>query len=66
LEGYLVFVCPRCGAVRYAKEGQKAAQCFRCGFRIPLGSPKTRILVKTRTVDEAIEAVRSYKMRLQK
>jgi predicted RNA-binding Zn-ribbon protein involved in translation (DUF1610 family) len=28
LNVYLVFVCPKCGSIRYAKEGQSAAKVF--------------------------------------
>jgi len=63
---YLVFVCLRCGAVRYAKAGQKSALCFGCGYRVTIDSTKIRILFKTRDREKAMEAVQGYKMRLGK
>lgn len=59
--GYVVFLCPRCGLPRYARIGQKSAKCFGCGGRIVLSSHNIRILLKTRDVNEAIEAVKRYK-----
>jgi len=50
--------------IRYAKHGQRTAECFRCGFKVKLESPETRILLRTERMAEAIEAVKRYKMRL--
>ncbi|MCW4019745.1 MAG: DUF1922 domain-containing protein [Candidatus Bathyarchaeota archaeon] len=61
LSGYIVFLCPRCGAVRYARAGQRTAKCFECGYKIPLSAGKTRILLRTRRVEDAMEAVKRYK-----
>ena len=60
---YLVLVCPRCGSVRYVREGQKTAQCLRCGYRIVLNPLKVRVLMRTRSREAAMEAVKRYKMR---
>ena len=56
-------MCPRCGSVRYAREGQKTARCFKCGYRMTIDPSKIRILFKTARVKEAIAAVEKYKMR---
>ncbi|MFQ6094752.1 MAG: DUF1922 domain-containing protein [Candidatus Bathyarchaeia archaeon] len=61
---YMVFLCPRCGSVRYSKGGQKTARCFRCGRKITLDPMKVQIIFKTDKREEAIEAVKSYKARL--
>ncbi|RJS90189.1 DUF1922 domain-containing protein [Candidatus Bathyarchaeota archaeon] len=60
---YIVFLCPRCGMPRYAKEGQKTAKCFFCGFRIPLDPRKTRILFRVESSRAAREIVEKYKER---
>jgi len=63
---YLVFVCPKCGALRYAKAGQKNALCFGCGYKVPIDSTKIRILFKTKDREKAMEVVQGYKMKLGK
>lgn len=60
---YLVFMCPRCGAIRYARKGQKTAGCFECGYQIPLDATKVRILARVEKSREAIAAVQELKMR---
>lgn len=60
---YLVFMCPKCGALRYAKASQKTALCFGCGYQIPLDPNKIRVLFRTDSSEEAIEAVQKYKMK---
>ena len=58
---YIVFLCPDCSFPRYAKEGQKTAECFMCGNKIQLNDKRTRILLKTKKVDEAVTAVKKFK-----
>ena len=58
---YIVFICPRCGMPRYAREGQKTAKCLYCGFRISLNPLKVRILLRTESSRIAREAVEKYK-----
>ncbi len=60
---YLIFMCPKCGSVRYAREGQKTARCFGCGYQILLDPTKVRILAKAERSKEAIAAVQELKMR---
>ncbi len=60
---YLVFMCPKCGSIRYAKEDQNTAKCFGCGYQIPLHPAKVRILAKVKRSREAIATVRELKMR---
>lgn len=60
---YLIFMCPKCGSIRYAKEGQKTARCFECGYQIPLDPTKVRILAKAERSKEVIAAVQELKMR---
>lgn len=62
--GYLIFLCPRCGSVRYSKGGQKTATCFTCGHKIKLDPVKVQVIFKTDKRREAIEAVKRYKMKL--
>lgn len=61
---YIVFVCPRCRLVRYAKEWQKTAACLKCGYRI--NPAKVRIIARAKTVNEAIEIVKLYKIKRRK
>ena len=63
---YLVILCPKCGSVRYVKEGQKTALCLRCDYRIILNPLKIRILLRTESREAALEAVKKYKMRAAK
>jgi len=58
---YIVFICPRCGMPRYAREGQKTAKCFYCGFQILLNPLKIRILLRTESSRIARETVEKYK-----
>lgn len=60
---YLVFMCPKCGRIRYAQEDQKTAKCFACGYQIPLYHTKVRILAKTESSKEARAVVQKMKMR---
>jgi DNA-directed RNA polymerase subunit M/transcription elongation factor TFIIS len=55
-------MCPKCGAIRYARESQKTAKCFGCGYQILLEPTKVRILAKARRSKEAIAAVQELKM----
>jgi len=59
---YLVFMCPRCGSIRYAREGQKTARCFECGYQIPLDLSRIRILARVERSREAVSAVQKLKM----
>jgi len=55
-------MCPKCGSIRYAREGQKTARCFECGYQISLDPTKVRILAKAEKSREAIVAVQELKM----
>ena len=46
-------MCPRCGSLRYARENQKTAGCFKCGYRMTVDPAKIRILFKTDKSEEA-------------
>jgi len=59
---YLVFMCSRCGSLRYARKGQKTALCFKCGYRMTGDPFKIRILFKTARIEEARAALEKYKM----
>ncbi|MCX8171182.1 MAG: DUF1922 domain-containing protein [Candidatus Bathyarchaeota archaeon] len=63
--GYIVFNCPRCGLVRYAREGQKTAKCLRCNYNIQITPEKIRILARVEDVKDAIDIVKAYKARLK-
>lgn len=60
---YIVFICPRCGLARYAKEGRKTAKCLGCGYRIQINPQKIRIIAKAESVEEAINIVKFHKIR---
>lgn len=60
---YIVFICPNCGTPRYAEAGQKTALCFGCGRQIRLDPGRIRILFRGEGRQEAVEALRRYKMR---
>jgi predicted RNA-binding Zn-ribbon protein involved in translation (DUF1610 family) len=61
--GYIIFICPRCGLARYAREGQKTAKCLGCGCQIQISPQKVKILARAKNVGEAIEIVKSYKVK---
>jgi len=63
LADYVIFACPRCGLVRYAKDGQKTAKCLRCNYQIQIDPQKIRILAKAKNVRDAIDLVKVYKVR---
>jgi len=63
---YLVFLCPRCGSVRYSKGEQKTARCFRCGYQIMIDPSRVEMIFETNKRTEAIEAVKKYKVKLAK
>jgi len=58
---YLLFLCPKCGEPRYAKDGQKTAICFKCAYRILLERGRIRILFQTEKRREVIETLQQYK-----
>lgn len=60
---YIVFICPKCGAARYAKEGRRTARCLKCGYQIKISPIKVKIIARTKTVNEAIEIVKLYKIK---
>lgn len=62
---YIVFGCPRCGLVRYARERQKTAKCPRCNYQIRIDLEKIQILAKVEDVRDAIDIVKAYKARLK-
>ena len=50
---------------RYAREGQKTAKCFYCGFQIKISSIKIRILARTedsRTAREIVEKLKARRL----
>jgi len=61
LTDYIVFLCPDCSSPRYAKHGQKTADCFLCGAKIQLTDKKIRILFRTSNIENAIAAVKKIK-----
>jgi len=61
---YLVFLCPRCGSIRYSKGEQKTAKCFRCGYQILIDPSRVKVLYETSERTDALEAVKKYKMKL--
>jgi predicted RNA-binding Zn-ribbon protein involved in translation (DUF1610 family) len=63
LADYIIFACPRCGLVRYAKYGQKTAKCLGCSYQIQIDPQKIKILAKTKNVRDAIDLVKVYKVR---
>ncbi len=60
---YLVFMCPRCGSLRYAKEGQKTARCFKCKYQVPINPRRIKIVYKTDSREQAIIALQKLKMK---
>ncbi|MBS7639096.1 MAG: DUF1922 domain-containing protein [Candidatus Bathyarchaeia archaeon] len=58
---YIIFACPRCGMVRYAREGQKTARCLKCGYQIQIDAQKIRILARAKNVRDAIDLTKIYK-----
>ncbi len=60
---YIVFACPKCGYIRYAREGQKTAKCLRCGYQIQISIRKIRVLARVRDVRKAVELVKLYKVK---
>ncbi|MEM3745472.1 MAG: DUF1922 domain-containing protein [Candidatus Bathyarchaeia archaeon] len=65
LTKYVVFGCPRCGSIRYAREGQKTARCPKCNYQIQIKMEKIKILAKVEDVRDAIDIVKAYKARLK-
>ncbi|MBS7657277.1 DUF1922 domain-containing protein [Candidatus Bathyarchaeota archaeon] len=61
LTDYIVFLCPDCSSPRYAKWGQKTAECFMCGAKIQLTNKRIRILFRTNNVENAVDAVKKIK-----
>ncbi len=63
---YAIILCPRCGAVRYVKAGQKTAKCFECNYRITIIkqgrlNPELRILRIVNSPKTAVEIVKKLK-----
>ena len=60
--GYIVFACPKCKTIRYAKEGQKTAKCLGCGYQIQINPYKIRVLARAKSVREATDLVKLFKI----
>ncbi len=54
-EGYIVFICRRCGRFIYAKKGQKTKKCV-CGYTNDLR--RVKVVRRVRDEREAGEVVR--------
>ncbi len=65
MSGYLVFICPRCGSLRYAREDQKTAKCLLCDYSVSLNFQKTRILARVKNAKEAVAVLQDFKMKLK-
>lgn len=66
LDNYIIFACPKCGSIRYAREGQKTAKCMKCGYQIQVNPRKIKVLAKARDAREAVEAVKVFKAKLKR
>lgn len=66
LDEYLVFACPKCKTVRYAREGQKTAKCLKCGYQIQIHPSKVVILARAKDAREAVEIVKFLKAKLKR
>ena len=60
---YLVFMCPKCGSLRYVRAGQKTARCFKCRSTVLVNPRKIRIVYKTDSREQAIIALQKLKMK---
>ncbi|MEM2430776.1 MAG: DUF1922 domain-containing protein [Candidatus Bathyarchaeia archaeon] len=63
MTSYIIFACPKCGLIRYAKDGQKTAKCLGCNYQIQIDPQKIKIIAKVRDVRDAIELVKVYKIK---
>ncbi|MEM1586231.1 MAG: DUF1922 domain-containing protein [Candidatus Bathyarchaeia archaeon] len=66
LDDYIIFACPKCKSIRYAKEGQKTAKCLRCGYQIQIRPNKIAILARAKDASEAVETVKILKVKLKR
>lgn len=62
---YIIFSCPKCGLVRYAREGQKTARCPGCNYQIRINLERIKVLARVNDVRDAIDVVKAYKARLK-
>lgn len=65
MAGYIVFACPKCKTIRYAREGQKTAKCLKCGYQIQISPQKIRILARAKDTRDAVEIVKVLKAKLK-
>ncbi|MBS7606776.1 DUF1922 domain-containing protein [Candidatus Bathyarchaeota archaeon] len=65
MANYIVFACPKCGMIRYAREGQKTAKCLKCGYQIRMDPTGVRVLAKAKDARDAVELVKLYKAKLK-
>lgn len=66
MANYIVFACPKCKTIRYAREGQKTAKCLKCGYQMHINPQKTRVLARAKDVRDAIEIVKMLKTKMKK
>lgn len=66
LDDYIVFACPRCRTIRYAKEGQKTAKCLKCGYQMQIHPDKIVVLARAKDAREALETVKILKVKLKR
>lgn len=66
MDNYIVFACPKCKSIRYAREGQKTAKCLRCGYQIQIHPNKIVILARAKDIREAVEIVKVLKVKMKR
>ncbi|MEM2273238.1 MAG: DUF1922 domain-containing protein [Candidatus Bathyarchaeia archaeon] len=66
MDDYIIFACPKCTSIRYAKEDQKTAKCLKCGYQMQIHPNKIVILARAKNVKEAVEKVKILKIKLKR
>ncbi|MEM1515489.1 MAG: DUF1922 domain-containing protein [Candidatus Bathyarchaeia archaeon] len=66
MSGYIVFACPRCKTIRYARRNQKTAKCLKCGYQIHIQPNKITILARANDAREVIEIIKVLKVKLKR
>lgn len=62
---YIIFACPKCGTIRYAREGQRTAKCLKCGYQVRMDLTGVRVLARAKDARDAVELVKLYKAKLK-
>jgi len=62
LKKYVLFGCPKCHNLTYARTDRKTTLCRKCGYRIKIDFAKIQPLYTTDSTKQIIETIKKAKI----